>query len=324
MTTLMRQTRNAPGPSELDATPFPIQRADPEGCFDQWLEALSLSPLCAEIETIPAGAALDERSRPHGTWYWVARGDGVGCIEATERFDFGKGSLVIVPAHHRLRWSCDGPVSWVRVSFTSRLYALADALAPMGLSGHYASRMDSPMGGLSHRLVRELAVRGPGWRSIASALLLDGVAYVVRHYPTCSCKLASERLSPLLDQLQPAFDYLESHLREPKLPVVTLAAAAGVSEGHFRRLFKQLTGVTPNAYLRRCRVERACHLLTTTRLELGDIAARCGFTDRHFFHQVFRKHVGTTPGRYRRGERLQLHSRHEWSPSLHGNAVRER
>lgn len=78
-----------------------------------------------------------------------------------------------------------------------------------------------------------------------------------------------------------------------------MAALVGLSSTHFNRRFQQLLRMTPTAYLRTVRVQAACHLLTTTRRTLADIAADTGFSDQSHFTRRFREATGITPTDYR-------------------------
>jgi transcriptional regulator GlxA family with amidase domain len=74
-----------------------------------------------------------------------------------------------------------------------------------------------------------------------------------------------------------AVDYMLSDLsRELSLP--ELASAARLSPYHFLRVFKQAHSVTPVAYLRRQRLERAIALLDSTALPVGEVATRVGLS----------------------------------------------
>ena len=74
-----------------------------------------------------------------------------------------------------------------------------------------------------------------------------------------------------------AVDYMLADLsRGISLP--ELASAARLSPYHFLRVFKQAHSVTPVAFLRRQRLERAITLLHSTELPVGEIAARVGLS----------------------------------------------
>ena len=59
-----------------------------------------------------------------------------------------------------------------------------------------------------------------------------------------------------------------------------MAAAACLSKFHFLRLFTELHGITPHAYLQRKRALAAHRLLDSTSLGTSQVARRVGFNSR--------------------------------------------
>ena len=83
-------------------------------------------------------------------------------------------------------------------------------------------------------------------------------------------------------------------------PLASIAAACGLSPGHFARAFRKSTGMPPHAWLSQARVERAVVLLRQPSPSLSSIAIDCGFVDQSHFTRVFLRHVGLTPGAWRK------------------------
>ena len=81
-----------------------------------------------------------------------------------------------------------------------------------------------------------------------------------------------------------------------------LARAADLSRFHLIRLFRQRYGVTPFAYQRNLRVERAREALRRGE-SLADTASEVGFADQSHLGRAFRHVMGATPGQYRRSFR---------------------
>jgi AraC family transcriptional regulator len=79
-----------------------------------------------------------------------------------------------------------------------------------------------------------------------------------------------------------------------------LANTCELSVRHFTRAFRASTGMSPRAWLLRLRVEKAKHLLTSSRRVLAEIALDCGFTDQSHFTRTFRRSVGMSPGAWQR------------------------
>lgn len=78
-----------------------------------------------------------------------------------------------------------------------------------------------------------------------------------------------------------------------------LAAQAHMNTNAFIRLFRKQMGVSPAAYGRACRIEKACALLHDPAMGIKDIAAATGFADRYHFSRVFRQCRGMGPARFR-------------------------
>ena len=76
------------------------------------------------------------------------------------------------------------------------------------------------------------------------------------------------------------------------------AEFAGLSPAYLSRLFHHEFGISFNAYLTARRLESARHLLQTTRLQIAEVAARCGFSSSSYFIKVFSSHYGVTPGNH--------------------------
>ncbi|MCS6944277.1 MAG: helix-turn-helix domain-containing protein [Sutterellaceae bacterium] len=80
-----------------------------------------------------------------------------------------------------------------------------------------------------------------------------------------------------------------------------LAASIGMSTDHFARRFAASTGTTPHRYLIGLRVQRARRLLESSDLPLAQIAISCGFSSQAHLTATFRRLLGVTPARLRRG-----------------------
>lgn len=93
-------------------------------------------------------------------------------------------------------------------------------------------------------------------------------------------------------------EFIESHL-DGDLSTAALARRAGLSERHLGRLFQDGVGTSPGKFVRRCRVEAAAHLLTSTRLTLETITARCGLGSVETLRQSFHARYGVSPSHYR-------------------------
>ncbi|PYT12320.1 MAG: AraC family transcriptional regulator [Acidobacteria bacterium] len=98
--------------------------------------------------------------------------------------------------------------------------------------------------------------------------------------------------------LRVAREYLEANFLR-SLSLAEVAGAAGVHRVHLSREFRRYFSSTVGEFLRRKRIEHACHLATTTHAPLAEIAVTCGFSDQSHFSATFRRQVGLTPAQRR-------------------------
>lgn len=64
-------------------------------------------------------------------------------------------------------------------------------------------------------------------------------------------------------------------------------------------VFKKYSGLTIFGYLQRLRIQRACHLLTTTTQSVGEVAAAVGFEDPYYFSRCFKSIMRLSPSEFR-------------------------
>jgi AraC family transcriptional regulator len=99
--------------------------------------------------------------------------------------------------------------------------------------------------------------------------------------------------------LNQACEYMVSRLSND-ISLSEVAAAIGLSSGHFAFAFKQSMGIAPHAWLRRQRVDTGKALLRNRDLSVSSIAASVGFANQSAFGVAFRKEAGLTPTAWRR------------------------
>jgi AraC family transcriptional regulator len=84
------------------------------------------------------------------------------------------------------------------------------------------------------------------------------------------------------------------------MTIADVAAECRLTPSHFARSFRRSTGVAPHVYLSQLRIDEAKRLMLATKLPLADIALICGFGDQSYFTRVFSRHIGASPGAWRR------------------------
>lgn len=105
-------------------------------------------------------------------------------------------------------------------------------------------------------------------------------------------------MSYYLERIQHGVDYIEQRLDED-VALGDVAKAAGISQWHFQRIFKSLTGETLKTYIRARRLAASLERLLTTELRILDIAVLAGFESQEAFARAFKQAFGMTPQKYR-------------------------
>lgn len=103
--------------------------------------------------------------------------------------------------------------------------------------------------------------------------------------------------------------WLQDHIGAP-YRLADVAGAAAVSERTLLRHFRQVTGVTPLAYLHTLRIERAKTLLEVSLHGTQAIAEACGYSDAATFRRLFQRATGMSMSHYRARYALRARRRY--------------
>ena len=92
-------------------------------------------------------------------------------------------------------------------------------------------------------------------------------------------------------------DYISLHLYE-EINICDLARRVCYSPWHARRIFIELTGVSPTDYVRKLRLKNAALKLRDEKVKVIDVAFECGFNSVDGFQRAFYKEYGCNPKEY--------------------------
>lgn len=93
-------------------------------------------------------------------------------------------------------------------------------------------------------------------------------------------------------------EYIYRHM-DGDLDVNTLADVACMSPYHFHRIYRQMSGETINASIRRLRLQGAAAELIRSGNNIESIAKQSGYGSLEAFSRAFRKEFGESPRDYR-------------------------
>jgi AraC-like DNA-binding protein len=98
--------------------------------------------------------------------------------------------------------------------------------------------------------------------------------------------------------IQKTVNFMKKNLSQ-KISLQTLSEIANYSPNHFREIFTNIMGISPQKHLEELRLKHAKFLLTQNELSLSDVAYLCGFCSQAYFSKLFKKHFSINPKEYR-------------------------
>ena len=89
------------------------------------------------------------------------------------------------------------------------------------------------------------------------------------------------------------------HIDDPALDQQMLCRELGISRALLYNKMKAIVGTGTKEYVTKIRLEKAKHLIETTKLPVAEIAEKTGFTSQGYFSTAFKSYTGMTPSQYR-------------------------
>ncbi len=111
--------------------------------------------------------------------------------------------------------------------------------------------------------------------------------------------ITDERDHKLREQMDA---WLQVHLSDTQLSVDSFAESFGYGRSKFFKRVKELTGMTPNEYIRNARMAKAVELLADEHMTIAEVAFMVGFEDQYYFSKAFKQYYGMPPSQYRKGK----------------------
>jgi AraC-like DNA-binding protein len=251
------------------------------------------------------------------TWHSHGGFEVLFLLDGATAYEFsGQGAVVLQGGHflvvppglvhrglHDMRSPCtifglaltaSRPSDWKATTFdASDLRRLRRALDTAGRKAH-------PFSPALHWLVRQLmeetsnyqanpqhAEAGIAMRALICAVLVEVMRQIL--VPPTEPK----------EFVAAAIAYLRQRLQE-SVRMDDLVRHVGFSRARVFDMFKKQTGLTPNDYLQRLRIETTQKQLRQTNLSVTDIGLATGFSSGQYFSTVFARYTGVSPTDFRK------------------------
>lgn len=253
-----------------------------------------IQPLYAGTQACRPGHRWGPMARDHHLFHLVLSGQGTFRNPAGE-WVLGPGRGFLIRPGQRVQYRADGKNPWTYLWLGLREGAAGsvwDTLS-IGADGLYGTARPRAVARAHERLRLAFANRAAPLSLLARTY--DLLAALEEHRDP---GLSPSPRAGVLARVERSVELLHRHTGET-IPVAQLAAAVGLSPGHFSALFKAHTGRTPRRFQIDWRLERAVDLLRHSDLPVGAIGARCGFEDPLYFTRIFHRRFGQAPGKWR-------------------------
>lgn len=108
--------------------------------------------------------------------------------------------------------------------------------------------------------------------------------------------LSNSTDKPLIRMAQKA---ILENFTEENFGVQELCSHLNISRSQFFRSIKSVTGLTPHKLIKLYRMQHAMTLLSTSELNISEVAYAAGFHSHSYFTHCFHQNFGCTPSEYR-------------------------
>jgi AraC-like DNA-binding protein len=220
----------------------------------------------------------------------IASGELVVIVDFGDGWTVGQGETAPTHMGSFAGGLHDGPAL---AGHAGRARCMQIDLTPLGMR----ALLGVPASELSHRVVALEDLLGAEAARMADALEAAGT-WAARFAALDALLLRRAAETPAL---RPDVSWAWRRLTESAgaVRVHTLTRELGCSRRHLATRFRHEIGLTPKAYARVLRFQRAAELLTADGGgDLGDVALACGYADQPHFNREFRALAGTTPREY--------------------------
>jgi len=286
----------------LDTFPqFPddIFRANPH--VHHWIESEQIIPISAVQWIWTEGWSVGPRTLSDSMWFWFEQVDGWVKIGG-QQHRLKPNTLLLIPrgVEHEI-YHQHGEARVYATHFQATLYGSVSLFELLGFplcidGGEHSAFLQIN----SLQLVREFAIKSPGWMRCMSTLISQVLLHLLRYESASFTIRDHSRMQAELPRLLPALTWMHEHLGDPDARIADMAATIHICESQFRKLFTKSMGLSPVQFMQRQRIEKASSLLSATDDSIEQIAMQSGFADVPFFYRTFKAWTKTSPGEYRR------------------------
>lgn len=112
--------------------------------------------------------------------------------------------------------------------------------------------------------------------------------------------LSGDEAKYFKEYMSEAVAYIEEHLDDEELSIVSVATHIYLNPVYFGRVFKNTFQMTFKKYLLQQRMEKAKRLLEEGNTSIGNICEQVGISNPSYFSHLFKQYTGKIPSEYKK------------------------
>ncbi|CAM4515769.1 two-component system response regulator YesN [Paenibacillus endophyticus] len=179
----------------------------------------------------------------------------------------------------------------VGIQWANRLHELIEQ--------DYGIKIESVIGDRTRMI--DGILEAPDWASLQKQC--QDLAQSVQFYLNVTKTTLKEKV------VQEIKTYLESHYHE-NIQLDQLAERFDLNSSYVSNLYSKSTGKTLLEYVTLLRIQKAKQMLRESSFKIFKISQNVGYDNQRYFCQVFKKHVGVSPGQYREDHMIRSEGDH--------------
>ena len=147
------------------------------------------------------------------------------------------------------------------------------------------------------QIAKAYADRNAYYNACVRSSVLSLLVYLACNYTLTADNTKRRAGSKAVNNIKTALGYIHERYTQ-KLSITQVSESVGLSQFHFSREFKKVTGVSFVGYVNYLRCENARKLLQSGKCTVAEAAVQSGFENFSYFSKTFKTFYGHLPNTY--------------------------
>ncbi|MDF2590130.1 MAG: AraC family transcriptional regulator [Anaerocolumna sp.] len=233
----------------------------------------------------------------------------------TKEYYFSAGDMVLINSNeiHNVNSLSDGPNKYIVIKFEPEiLYTTTQSLfemkyvMPFILNESTHQKIfkkeeieKSVIPNIIYGILEEYTNKTYGYELAIRANIYNLFLYILRHWnaQNIDLNINQDINQDMVRRLQVVFDYVDNNYQN-EITSLDMANLCNLSYSYFSRAFKKVMKKNFKEYLNYVRISKAEKFLTTSDLNITEVAMKVGFSSSSYFIQQFKQYKELSPKQF--------------------------